>query len=572
MDLASTKRLNILVVEDDMIDRKGMQRLLAASSLPINDVVFVDCLHKAATALDEGEFDILLLDLNLPDSSGLETLVALERSHPNVTKIVVTGEGDEELGLKAVATGAQDYLVKGRFNVDAITRVIHYSVERKKLEEALRQSRGKLNAMLESISDPVIMADQDLNVIWSNEAVKHLFGDDRVGKKCYQINASQKTLCGPSPCIASQTFEDGKPHSCDICLVDTEGLKRFFHCTANVALRDKNGHPTAVMEVASDITDRRITEKYNEHKRMEAANCELKQLQSHLVQSEKLASIGQLAAGVAHEMNTPVGFVACNFETLQKHMQKISTLLEMYAQLERTLEGGDRAAGVTMVEQIKAAREKMRFEVILKNLNILFEDSRQGLERVTEIIQNLRDFSRVDQSGEFARYNVNDGLRATLTVARNAIKYKAEVETEFADLPDIFCNPGQINQVFLNILVNAAHAIESQERQSKGLIKIRTYTTETDVVCEIDDDGPGISPDNCRKVFDPFFTTKPPGKGTGMGLSISYDIVVNKHKGQIWVESGMGQGTLFTIKLPVRPTQDTGKNSRSVLTGAENNG
>ena len=572
MNLASTKPLSILVVEDDTVDRTAVQRLLAGSSLPLGHVVFVDYLDKAMAALADGSFDVLLLDLNLPDSHGLDTLIALERDHPDVAKVIVTGADDEALGLQAVAAGAQDYLVKGRFNVDAITRVIHYSVERKKLEEDLRHSRGKLNAMLESIRDPMIMIDKDLNVIWGNEATREVFGDERIGTEYRQVRKGRDEACGPSPCIVSQTLQDGKPHRCDVCMVDKDGLRRYFHCTTSVALRDKQGNPTAVMEIASDVTDRRIAEKYSEFKRLEAANHKLKELQSHLIQSEKLASIGQLAAGVAHEMNTPIGFVACNFETLEKHVKKILALIELYAELEREVGAADGAGGPALVAPIREYRRTMRIDVILKNLGVLFEDSREGLERVTEIIQNLRDFSRVDQSSDFARYNVNEGLAATLIVARNAIKYSADVVTEFGEIPEIFCHPGQINQVFLNLVVNAAQAIESQERQERGRITIRTYAADSHVVCEIEDDGPGIAPEDRRKVFDPFFTTKPAGKGTGMGLSISYDIIVNKHKGWISVESEVGRGTVFTIKLPLQPIKKRDEDSRNVLTGVITDG
>lgn len=572
MNLASTKPLNILVVEDDTVDRTAMQRLLAGSSLPLEHVVFVDHLDKAMATLADGSFDALLLDLDLPDSHGLETLVALERDYPDVAKVVVTGADDEELGLQAVAAGAQDYLVKGRFNVDAITRVVHYSVERKKLEEDLRHSRGKLNAMLESIRDPMVMIDKDLNVIWSNEATREIFGDDRIGRKCHQICDGRDDACGRSLCIVSQTLQDGKPHRRDACMVDRDRLRRFFHCTTSVALRDKEGHPTAVMEIASDVTDRRIAEKYGEFKRLEAADHKLKELQSHLIQSEKLASIGQLAAGVAHEMNTPIGFVACNFETLEKHVKKILALIELYAELERKIETAAGAGGPALVAPIREFREKMRIDAILKNLGVLFEDSREGLERVTEIIQNLRDFSRVDQSSDFARYNINEGLAATLIVARNAIKYHADVVTEFGEIPEIFCHPGQINQVLLNLIVNAGQAIESQERRERGRITIRTYAVDSHVVCEIEDDGPGIAPEDRRKVFDPFFTTKPAGKGTGMGLSISYDIIVNKHKGHISVESEVGRRTLFTVRLPLQPIKKRDEDSRNLLTGVTADG
>ncbi len=551
MNRAETSRLRILVIEDDIIDRTQMERLLARSAVPAGNVVSVDYLTKALAALKEQTFDILLLDLNLPDSSGLDTLVDLEHQHPEVPKIVVTGEGGEELGLVAVAKGAQDYLVKGQFDAHMLTRAMNYAIERKKSEEALRESRGKLNAILESLNDPIIMIDRDLNIIWSNEATKHVFADEVLGRKCYQIYAGRDTPCENGPCIGLEALRDGRPHSCEISLADRQGVRRYFHCMANVALRDKEDRPAAVIEIASDITDRKIAECFHERKRREAADQELKAMQSQLFQSEKLASIGQLAAGVAHEMNTPVGFVACNFETLESYMAKILTLLDIYEQLAQKVESADKTQRLETLARIKELKAQMKFDFILKDLKGLFDDSREGLERVTSIIQNLRDFSRVDQTRDLGKYNLNEGLSATLIVARNEIKYRTDVTTELGDIPDVFCNPGQINQVFLNILVNAAQAIESQERPARGHITLRTRAEEGEVVCEIEDDGPGIPPESLRKVFDPFFTTKPSGKGTGLGLSVSYDIIVNKHKGQILVESAVGHGTLFTIRLPI---------------------
>lgn len=556
-----------------MIDRKQMERLLARTTLSIGDVVFADYLARALTLLNERQFDILLLDLNLPDSFGLDTLVTLEKSHPNVPKIVVTGEGNEKLGLEAVAKGTQDYLVKDRFSIDALSRVIRYSMERKKSEEALRESRGKLNAMLESINDPMVMVDKDLNIIWSNEAIKRLSGEDPTGKKCYQIYHGKDKPCEANPCVALQSFRDGNPHDGDVVVVDKEDQTRYFHFTANVALRDKDGQPAAVIEIARDITDRKTAEIIKAaYVQVEQANRELKEMQSQLVQNEKLASIGQFAAGVAHEMNTPVGFVACNFETLDGYMKKICALMAAYDELVKQAEAADTAARLETVHRIKELKEKMRLDFILKDLKGLFDDSREGLDRVTKIIQNLRDFSRVDQAGDFSEYDINEGIKATLTVARNEIKYDADLKTEFGDIPHVFCNPGQINQVILNIVVNAAQAIKSQQRQTKGLITIRTYQADADIVCQIEDDGPGIPPENLRKVFDPFFTTKPAGKGTGLGLSVSHDIIVNKHKGQLSVESEVNQGTLFTIRVPIKGPENVDDSPKLVLSGVQANG
>ena len=573
MDSTATNRLRILVLEDDTIDRKQMERLLAGSSASDYDLEFADRLERALAILAEREFDIMLLDLNLPDSVGLDTLCILEKKHPNLPKVVVTGGDDEQVGLEAVARGAQDYLVKGKFNARALARVIHYSVERKRSEQMLRESRGKLNAILESIGDPMLMLDKDLSITWSNGASRKVFGRDGAGQKCFQLFHRQETPCDLGSCIVREAFEDGKPHSYDIQVVDTEGQTRYFHCTATAALRDAEDHPTAVIEIARDITDRKSVEIIKTaYARVEKANRELKEMQLQLVQSEKLASIGQLAAGVAHEMNTPVGFVACNFETLESYVQKICRLLEAYEGLVQKVGTADDRELVEAVRLIQELRAGIRLDFILKDLASLFEASREGLERVTDIIRNLRDFARADRASDLSSYDINEGIQATLTVARNEIKYDAEVYTEFDDIPQILCNPGQINQVFLNLLINAAQAIRSQPRQTKGSITVRTYETETDVVCEIEDDGPGISAVNLPRIFDPFFTTKPPGKGTGLGLSVSYDIVVNKHRGQISVESEENQGAKFTVRLPLTPAARTGEEAEEVLTGVESDG
>jgi len=288
------------------------------------------------------------------------------------------------------------------------------------------------------------------------------------------------------------------------------------------------------------------------YEQFEKANNELKTMHSQMLQSEKLAAIGHLAAGVAHEMNTPVGFVASNFQTLESYVNKFKKLLEMHDELVKAIETSEKAELLDRAKTIIKTRDTMKLDFILEDLQGLFNDSKEGLERVTDIIQNLRDFSRVDQTDSHGDYNINDGIHTTLAVARNEVKYDAEVKTELSEVPVVFCNASQINQVFLNIILNAIQAIRSQNRTDKGTIAIRTYATDDEVTCEIADDGPGIPAEIISKIFDPFFTTKPAGKGTGLGLSISYDIIVNKHKGKILVDSTVGKGAKFTIKLPIK--------------------
>ncbi len=283
---------------------------------------------------------------------------------------------------------------------------------------------------------------------------------------------------------------------------------------------------------------------------LEMTNRELRHMQSQLVQAEKLAGIGQLAAGVAHELNTPIGFVSCNFETLEKYVTRMWDILDMYDELVADIDHQDAATSMSVARCVAEKRHSMRIDFIREDIAGLFDDCREGLRRVTDIVQTLKDFARIDQVGAFDEYDINEGIRSTLVVTRNELKWHVEVELELSKVPPVVCCPGQINQVLLNLIMNAAQAIESQGRKEKGRIQIRTYATEEQVVCEITDDGPGIEPAVQLKIFDPFFTTKPVGEGTGLGLSVSHDIVVRKHKGELLVDSVVGEGTMFTLRLP----------------------
>jgi PAS domain S-box-containing protein len=566
------RNFKILIVEDDVLDAKLLKQQLVQTALSITSVFHTERLQEALDLLRQENFDVVLLDMNLPDSSGLDTLKRLHKEYPKLTIINVTGGTDERVALEALASGAQDYLIKGRFDPYVLNKSIQYSIERKKTEEALRESKGKLDAMLEAISDHMTMVDRDMTIIWANSAAKKTFGSDIEGRKCYEVYCNKTDRCPKETCSLNRVFETEQVNYWDTEITDRQGNKRNYHSTANVALRTDDGTPEAVIEISRDITKAKEAEQdlIEANRELEEANQEMKQMQTQLVQNEKLASIGQLAAGVAHEMNTPVGFVASNFSTLRNYVKKFQTLLDMYSGLTSEIKSGTMESRIGKMEEIEQVWQTMKMNFVCEDIEDLFTESKEGLDRVTNIIQNLRDFSRIDQAEDFDEYDLNSGIEATLIVAKNEIKYDSEIKTELCDSLLVRCNSGQVNQVFLNILVNASQAIKSLEREEKGIIEIKTYTEDGWAVCVISDNGPGIPQEVLSKIFDPFFTTKPAGKGTGLGLSVSYDIIVNKHKGLIQVESEVGKGTKFYIKLPLNSGEQ--KQQETVLAEAQADG
>ena len=270
-------------------------------------------------------------------------------------------------------------------------------------------------------------------------------------------------------------------------------------------------------------------------------NEKLSRAQAQLLQSEKLASIGQLAAGVAHEINNPISFVFSNFGTLQTYIADMLRVLLSYEQAERFI------TDTATLRQIASLREQVDLDFVVGDVRVLMAESREGIERVRKIVADLKDFSRVDTHQDWQWTNLHHGIDSTLNIVNNEVKYKADVVKEYGDIPDVECLPTQINQVIMNIVVNGAQAIQGP----RGRITIRTGERDGLVWIEIADNGCGIPPAIQSRIFDPFFTTKPIGTGTGLGLSLSYGII-QKHRGRIELHSEEGKGTTFRIELPVR--------------------
>ncbi|MEB0044997.1 MULTISPECIES: ATP-binding protein [unclassified Pseudomonas] len=271
---------------------------------------------------------------------------------------------------------------------------------------------------------------------------------------------------------------------------------------------------------------------------------ERKQLESQLVQSEKLASLGQLAAGVAHEINNPIGFLSSNLGTLDGYFKQLQEMLDAYREAEEAIVSTD------VIERLRQLRERVELEFLREDIPLLIKESKDGISRVGQIVKDLKDFSRVDSNQQWQWANLHQGIESTLNIVASELKYTADVVKEYQALPEIECLPSQLNQVIMNLIVNASQAMGPQ----RGIITLRTGLDGETVWIEVADTGSGIEAQSLQKIFDPFFTTKPVGQGTGLGLSLSYGIV-KKHHGNISVRSEVGVGTTFRVELPVRQTK-----------------
>jgi two-component system, NtrC family, sensor kinase len=299
-----------------------------------------------------------------------------------------------------------------------------------------------------------------------------------------------------------------------------------------------------------EVDKRREIEKQLRRSKSELQHSvkQLQKTQAQIIQSEKMASIGQLAAGVAHEINNPVAFVSSNLNTMAQYQSQLADLLQKSMEIINFLGDGCNCeqlpdAMAATVTEAQDLAEQIDLEFLCEDFPQLIEESQEGAVRIRKIVGDLKDFAHPGEQQRMAA-DINQGLDTTINIVWNEIKYKAQLIKDYGDIPPVTCYPQQINQVFMNLLVNAAQAMEKD-----GQIVVKTRHAEDHVVIQISDNGCGIPEEIQPKIFDPFFTTKDIGKGTGLGLNMAYNII-KKHKGSIEVVSTVGSGTTFTIILP----------------------
>ncbi|MDB6088669.1 MAG: sensor protein [Gammaproteobacteria bacterium] len=316
-------------------------------------------------------------------------------------------------------------------------------------------------------------------------------------------------------------------------------------------VRSSAGGVTHYLAIGADITPRLEQERaqrqlqdqlYSEMQERERMAIELRLAQ-------KLESIGRLAAGIAHEINTPIQYIGDSVSFLQSTQSDLDRLLATYRAAIRQM--GEQTSAPSLLAAVKETEEALDLDFLSQEIPKAFERTLQGVERVAAIVRAMKEFAHPD-SAEHSSADLNHALQTTLTVAQNEYRYSAQIETRFDELPPVICDVGELNQVFLNLIVNASHAIaESGKDAAMGRIIITTSASGEDVVICIADNGCGIPANNLEKVFDPFFTTKPVGRGTGQGLAIARAIIADRHGGSIDIRSTVGSGTSFILRLPV---------------------
>lgn len=437
--------------------------------------------------------------------------------------------------------------------------------EERRIEKDLEQTLSQLRATLESTGNGILVIDWQgrlasmnrlLSQMWNlpedsllerrDEAILDSLLDAVVERE--PLRARLSAILGHEETAEIYHLKDGRIFECRSRpqYLGERIVGRVFSFDDITEAK----HAEAALRESRDQLEQRVRERTAD---LLAANARLEVKKQHqdelirkleaaqnqLLQSEKLASIGQLAAGVAHEINNPVGFVNSNLNTLQRYVRDMLRLLDAYESLERSSSEVD-------LEPVRQVKKEIDADFLREDIGHLLDDSLDGLRRVKSIVQDLKNFSHVDRA-ELEWADIEAGLDSTLNVVWNELKYKARVIKEYAGAPQIRCLPSQLNQVFMNLLINAAHAIEGQ-----GEIVIRTGFDDDQLWVEVSDTGKGIPSEHLKRIFEPFFTTKPVGKGTGLGLSLAYGIV-SKHGGRIEVSSEVGRGSTFRVILPRNP-------------------
>jgi len=555
---------SILLVEDSETERKIITDFL------VGEGYYVVEASTGAEALEYAKSirpDIIISDLMMPEINGIELLEIIKEELPDTPFIMISGYGTIDDVIHGLRLGAWDYLTKPIYPIellkhslcrvqekaDLLKRIYRHQeyleelvqqrtsdllsqnqnyekeiIKRQKMEEQARSAEEEWRRTVDALPEMIAIIDKNRKIVRLNKSLLSFLGkkeDEIIGSCCFMC--SEDHLC-----LHKDTLKDSKPRKNEIYV---KKLDKYLELKI-VPYSAADGKWLGSVHIFRDITTQKKEEKQKEL------------LQSKALHSQKMESVGQLASGIAHEINTPTQFISSNVAFFQDAFTDIQVSINniLKACAENTI----------TPEKIVDELEDADWNYLKTEIPTALEQSREGLDRVTSIVRAMKEFSHPG-SKESQDVDINNVIEVTITVARNEWKYVADVELDLCpDIPKISCLSDEMGQVILNLLVNAAHAIEEKlganPDREKGVIKITTSIERQWVVIRVSDTGNGMPKYIAEKIFDPFFTTKSVGKGTGQGLAIAYDVIVNKHNGNIRVSTEPEKGTTFTIELPLK--------------------
>ena len=567
--------MKILLAESQSVDRNFLQNKLEDSGYTV--LAAEDSL-KAWDIFQKNKIKLVIVDFAIAQMDDQALCKKIRSSvKDNYIYIIILTVKDKQKDIAGILEEEVDNYITRPFDfkellagIKAGEQLLKYEKKYKDMQNVLMVSRNKFKIVFDSLQEEIVSIDKAHCIVSANKAFQKNAGlpfSELVNKPYFSNKNSLFSGCRKKTAISlakhiQKVFASGLPQNYLDIANDKDGQTKYrrYGC---LPIINNTGKVFQLVIFSKDITDdiqksekikflnKKLQDAVHQiqtkNKELKHTLEKLKRTQAQTLQSEKMASVGQLAAGVAHEINNPVGFVSSNLRTLSDYQNDINNLIEHYKQLISNFKGVAKDLPFSIkekIEQIATLEKEIDIDFILDDIVNLVEECKDGTERIKNIVLDLKDFAHPGKD-ELKFVDINKGIESTLNVVRNELKYKAVVTKDYGNIPLAACYPQQLNQVFMNILVNAAQAIEKQ-----GEIKIATRVLDGKVEIKISDTGSGIPEENLSKIFDPFFTTKEIGEGTGLGMNVAYNII-KKHNGTIDVKSTVGKGTIFTIRIPL---------------------
>lgn len=531
--------IKILIVDDESGVRSVLNRFLTETGYNCETAVNVS---EAKKLLDIHSFDLLLSDLKMPEETGLDLFKYSKERYPKMGRVLITAFSSQEIATEVMEVGVYGYIIKPASKDDILITVanalhhLHLDLAmmegKAEVERKLASRSKKLNVILDNLPVGIAMVSPQMQLLEINKKMLEWFpnADVKQDPCCYHVLQSPPKDAACNDCPVKTCLSTNERFQI-IREIETNNGMRDYQITAS-PIYDSKGEISAVLAIYDDITDKLVIEE-------------------DLRRAQKLEAVGQLAAGIAHEINSPVQYVGDNIQFLKESFEDINNVTNCYSANWKKLEElGNIPDEIN--QQVKETLLAADMDYLNEEIPQTILQSADGMKRIENIVRAMKDFSHPDDQ-EKVITDLNKVIDSTITVCKNEWKYVAKLKTEFdKDLPVVSCFANEMSQVFLNIIVNGAHAIaDFNDSGELGTITIKTSSSDNGfVTIEITDTGGGV-PEKIRdKVFEPFFTTKERGKGTGQGLAIAHRVVTKKHKGTLELDVTEGIGTTFIIRVP----------------------